>query len=131
MERTHGLIGGGSGTENTAMSNLLLEQAHKRSTRAKRFTIHIPIHYRKPHTSRWFEGRTENISYSGVLFRAESLLQPKTTVELRFELPTAVLGEAPGEIVCRGVVVRIEESPISAVPPALAVHIDGYRMARG
>ena len=113
------------------MTNLLLESTPRASTRARRFTIHIPIHYRKPHTARWFEGRTENISYSGVLFRAEYLLQPKTTVELRFELPAAILGEAPGEIVCRGAVVRIEESPISSIPPALAVHIDGYRMARG
>jgi len=113
------------------MTNLLLDSVQKTSTRAKRFAIHISIHYRKPHTARWFEGRTENISYSGVLFRAESLLQPKTTVELRFRLPSAILGEAPGEIVCRGAVVRIEESTIPAIPPALAVHIDGYRMARG
>jgi len=113
------------------MTNLLLDQAQRGSTRAKRFAIHIPIHYRRPHTSRWFEGRTENISYSGVLFRAESPLEPKTTIELRFELPIAILGEAPGEIVCKGAVVRVEESPLSAIPPALAVHINGYRMARG
>jgi len=113
------------------MSNSLLDQVSKGSTRARRFAIHIPIRYRKPHTSRWFEGRTENISYSGVLFRAEFPLQPKTTVELRFELPIAILGEAEGKIVCKGVVVRIEESPISAIPPALAVSIRGYRMERG
>ena len=74
---------------------------------------------------------TENISYSGVLFRAEFPLQPQTTVELRFELPAAILGEAPGEVVCKGAVVRIEEGPISGIPLALAVAIDGYRMARG
>jgi hypothetical protein len=113
------------------MPNPLLDQAPKGSARAQRFAIHIPVRYRKPHTSRWFEGRTENISYSGVLFRAEFPLQPKTTVELRFELPIAILGEAPGEIVWKGAVVRIEESPISAITPALAVAIDGYRMARG
>jgi hypothetical protein len=113
------------------MTNLLLDPGPKKLARAKRFAIHIPIRYRKPHTSRWFDGRTENISYSGVLFRAESLLQPNTTVELRFELPAAILGEAPGEVFCKGAVVRIEESPTSAIPPALAVHIDGYRMARG
>ena len=113
------------------MVNLVLDQVPKASTRARRFAIRIPIHYRKPHTARWLEGTTENISYSGVLFRAECLLQPKTTIELRFDLPAAILGEAPGEIVCRGAVVRIEENRISAGPPALAVHIDGYRMARG
>jgi hypothetical protein len=113
------------------MFNLLLDGAPKKVARAKRFAIHIPIHYRKSNTARWFEGRTENMSYSGVLFCAESPLQPKTTVELRFELPAAILGEAPGEIVCKGAVVRLEKSPIPAIPPALAVHIDGYRMARG
>ena len=113
------------------MSNSLLDQTPKGSTRAKRFAIHIPIRYRKPHTSRWFEGKTENISYSGVLFRAEIPLQPRTTIELRFELPVAILGEAGGEIVCKGVVVRIEENPVSGIPPALAVSIGGYRMARG
>ena len=113
------------------MSNSLFDQAPKGSTRAQRFAIHIPILYREPQTSKWFEGRTENISYSGVLFRAEYPLQPKTTVELRFELPIAILGEARGEVVCKGAVVRIEESPISGIPPALAVAIEGYRMARG
>jgi hypothetical protein len=112
------------------MSNSLLDLTPEGSTRAKRFAIQIPIYYRKSHTSRWFEGRTKNISYSGVLFRAVCFLQPKTTLELRFELPAVILGEAPGEVFCRGAVVRIEESPFSCIPPALAVHIDGYRMAR-
>jgi hypothetical protein len=113
------------------MTNLLLDPAPKELERARRFAIHIPIRYRRPHTLRWFDGKTENISSSGVLFRAESLLQPKAAVELRFELPAAILGEAPGEIFCKGAVVRIEKSPTSTIPPALAVHINGYRMARG
>jgi hypothetical protein len=113
------------------MSDSPLDQTPKASTRAKRFAIHIPVRYRKPHTSRWLEGRTENISYSGALFRAECLLQPKTTVELRFELPAAILGEAAGKVVCKGVVVRIEEGPTVGIPPALAVSIGGYHMARG
>jgi hypothetical protein len=107
-----------------------LNPAPKGSTRAERFAIRIPVRYHEPCSSRWFEGKTENFSCSGVLFRAELPLQPKTTVEMRFELPTAILGEAPGEIICKGAVVRIEESPIPDIPPALAVAIRGYRMAR-
>jgi len=114
-----------------AMSDSLLELTPKASTRAKRFAVQIPVHYRKPHTSRWFEGRTENISYSGVLFRTECPLQPKTALELNFELPAALLGEAPAKMVCKGVVVRVEKSPISGIPPALAVSVRCYRMARG
>ena len=113
------------------MPNPRLDLSPERATRAERFAIRIPVRYREPRSSKWFEGRTENISYSGVLFRAESPLLPETTVEMRIELPVAVLGEVPGEIVCRGAVVRIEESPISGIPPALAVAIRGYRMARG
>jgi len=112
------------------MSNSLLEYTPRASTRAKRFAIQIPVRYRIPHTSRWFEGRTENISYSGVLFHAECLLQPKTRVELRFELPPAILGETPGKIFGKGVVVRAEEGATSGIPPALAVSVSGYRMAR-
>ena len=112
------------------MSNSPLDGAPKGSTRAERFAIHLPVRYHEPQSSRWFGGRTENISYSGVLFRAEFPLEPKTAVEMRFELPNAILGGAPGEIVCKGAIVRIEESPISGIPPALAVAIRSYRMAR-
>ena len=102
----------------------------KGSTRAERFAIRIPVRYHEPHSSGWFEGRTENISYSGVLFRTDSPLEPKTAVEIRIELPAAILGEAPGEIVCKGAIVRIEESLIAGIPSALAVAIRSYRMAR-
>jgi hypothetical protein len=111
------------------MSSVPFDGSPKDSTRAERFAIQIPVRYHKPHSSRWFEGRTENISHSGVLFRAEFPLDLETTVEMRVELP-AILGEAPGEIVCKGPIVRIVESPVSGIPPALAVAIRSYRMAR-
>jgi hypothetical protein len=113
------------------MPNPRPDRAMVSATRAERFAIRVPVRYREPRSSKWFEGKTENISNSGVLFRAEFPLLPKTAVEMRIELPVAVLGEAPGEIVCKGAVVRIEESPILGIPPALAVAIRGYRMARG
>ena len=111
------------------MSTPPLDGAPKGSTRAQRFPIRLPVRYHAPRSSRWFEGRTENISHSGVQFRAEFPLELETTVELRFDLP-AIIGEAPGEIVCKGAVVRVEESPISGIPPALAVAIRTYRMSR-
>jgi hypothetical protein len=113
------------------MSDFLLDPTPKAWTRAKRFPLHLPVRYRKPHSPTWFDGRTVNISYSGVLFSAQYPLQPKTRVELRFELPVAPLGEAPAKVVGKGVVVRVEESPISGIPPALAVSVGRYRMSRG
>ncbi len=38
--------------------------------------------------------------------------------------------EAPCEIVCKGVIVRMEQSPIEGIPPALAVAIHDYRFSR-
>ena len=112
------------------MSDPRLDPTPKGDTRAERFAIQIPVRYHEPHSSGWFEGRTENISHSGVLFRTDSPLEPETAVEIRIELPPAILGEAPGEIICKGAIVRIEESPVAGIPPALAVKIHSYRMAR-
>ncbi len=109
----------------------MLEGAPKVSSRAERFAIHLPVRYREPRSAGWFEGRTENISGSGVLFRTERLLEPKTTVEIRLELPVTLKNEAPCEIVCKGVIVRTEQSNITGIPPALAVAIQNYRFSRG
>lgn len=99
--------------------------------RAERFPINIPVRYREPNRPEWLKGKTENISRSGVLLLTEATLQPKITIELRFELPVSVLGEGRGEVVCKGTVVRLEENPLSELPASLAVAIRSYRMTRG
>ena len=103
----------------------------KDTGRAERFSIHIPVLYREPHGLRWFEGRTENISNSGVLFSAEFLLKPKTPVEMRIELPAPIRSEGPAQIVCKGAVVRIQPSQGASFLPALAVAIQAYHLTRG
>jgi hypothetical protein len=108
----------------------MVERVPKASNRAERYAIHLPVRYREPRSPGWFEGETENISGSGVLFRTECLLSPKTTVEMRLALPVAIKDEAPCEIVCKGVIVRMEQSDIGGVPPALAVAIQDYQFVR-
>ncbi len=103
----------------------------KGTPRAERFPISIPVRYRKTNRPEWFEGKTENISRSGVLLLTEVSMEPKILIELRFELPVSVLGEGRGEIVCKGTVVRSEENPLSDLPTSLAVSIRSYRMTRG
>jgi hypothetical protein len=109
----------------------MAEEAPKASNRAERFQIRIPVRYREPRGRVWFEGKTVNISRSGVLFRTDSILSPKTPVEMRLALPAVIKNEAPGEVLCKGVVVRTEQSDIEGAPPALAVAIQNYRFARG
>jgi hypothetical protein len=83
--------------------------------RAERYTIPIAILYRSPGELDWQPGMTENISRSGVLFRAERHLEPNTPLELMLDLPTIVAAPASGTALRRGRVVR-------AVPPSLLEH---------
>lgn len=115
----------------TEMQDSRLNMTPKDTGRAERFSIHIPVLYREPHGSTWFKGRTENISNSGVLFRAELLLRPETTIEMRIKLPAPIRSEGPAEILCKGAVVRIEPRHGEDLAPALAVAIQRYRLARG
>ncbi|MGH9395392.1 MAG: PilZ domain-containing protein [Terriglobia bacterium] len=74
--------------------------------RAERFAIELPIRYREIGTAAWHEGKTVNISMSGVLFRATQALHPRTGVEVALTLPVVISGLAPAKIECRGTVVR-------------------------
>ena len=68
---------------------------------------------------------TENISRSGLLFRADELVPVEVDLELRFVLPDV---GAPGqaEVVCRGRVVRTV-SPSEDQPwRGAAIMIDEY-----
>jgi hypothetical protein len=98
--------------------------------RAQRFAIRAHLLYRETGQTNWCEGSIENISRSGLLFRADHYLGPKTSVEIRFVLPMEVSKEPGAEVVCRGAIVR-------AVPPAngqpsyvLAATIADYCLVR-
>jgi hypothetical protein len=95
--------------------------------RASRVPITLTLRYRPGGEVGWSEGKTINISRSGVLFAADESLEVDTPVEMNFDLPLEV-GGAPGtEVTCRGHVVRTILPPSSDAPPALAVSIDDYR----
>ncbi len=101
-----------------------------RSPRAPRFSIPITILYRNPGDTAWLEGRTENISRSGVLFRADSDFELDTPVEMMMDIPSWIATPAAGTTICRGRIVR-------AVPPtplgdrrAFAARILEYELAR-
>ena len=113
------------------MTDVKPEYVQKAIPRAERFPISIPVRYREPNHPEWLEGKTQNISCSGLLLHTDASLEPKITLELRIELPVSVLGEGRGEIVCKGTVVRAQENTLAGLPTALAVAIQSYRMTRG
>jgi len=100
--------------------------------RARRFALHLRVYYRELNGQGWFEGRTENISRTGMLFICTAPLRVDTVVELKLELAAGVVKEDhPAEVLCKGTVVRVEQIGGLEPPTALAVAIHPYRITRG
>jgi len=99
--------------------------------RAQRFNLHLPMKYRLVGENDWRRGTTENISRSGVLFRAEEPIQPNAQLEINLVLPAEIAGLSAAEVVCRGEVVRAVETESSTVNPALAAKILQYHFQHG
>jgi len=104
-------------------------QSARDRPRAARFHLRIPIRYRASGEVDWGEGTTENISRSGVLFRAKHLLEVGTAVDMSFVLPVVMGGEARAEVSCRGRIVRTQ--PNTGARAGLAATIASYHFGRG
>jgi len=99
--------------------------------RAQRFQLHLPLRYRRLGETQWHEGKTENISRSGLLFQTDDVLQPNSQLEINLVLPAEIAGLAGTEVVCRGEVVRTVEKKGDTVSPALAARILQYHFQHG
>ncbi len=99
--------------------------------RAQRFRLHLPLRYRQLGEQNWHEGKTENISRSGMLFQAEEMVQPSAQLEINLVLPAEIAGLSATEVVCRGEVVRSVEANGSTLSPALAARILQYHFQHG
>ncbi len=113
------------------MGNPLASGASTRSERAQRFAIQAPLRYRETNDVQWLEGHTENISNSGVLFRASEILRPDIPVELTFVLPVNKRGEVSATVFCHGRTVRTILPAATDESPSIAVKILKYRLNRG
>jgi two-component system, cell cycle sensor histidine kinase and response regulator CckA len=100
-------------------------------SRAQRFQLQLPLKYRRLDEEKWHDGKTRNISRSGMLFQAEDPLQPNVLLEINLVLPSEIAGLSPTEVVCRGEVVRTEGAKGEQMSPALAAKILQYRFQHG
>ena len=103
---------------------------HHTPERARRFALHLQVYFRQPHSVTWYEGTTENISYTGMLFRSLQHVVPETELELRLRLNSGTKQKQGAEIRCKGAVVRVERRDEAETPVALAVAIRDYRIVR-
>jgi len=98
--------------------------------RARRFLIQTRLRYRVKQERTWREGKTENMSRSGLLFRGEVLVKPTTQIEISMELPSGILRDGAAEVFCRGTVVRTVAPASAGGMPGLATTISHYRLIR-
>ena len=97
--------------------------------RARRLRAELPLQYREAGSEKWHTGTVENISQSGVFFRASEVLTHDTDVELVFEMPEEITGQPNSRVLCKGYIVRsirVSPSKGSRPEPALAAAISGY-----
>lgn len=106
-------------------------QVHGQRKRARRFPVPTVIRYRSSADQQWREGQIENVSVSGVLFRADCQLVPETPVEMIYVLPVTGSSNPPGEVMCRGVVVRSVPSSVPGGLTVVGAKISTYRFVRG
>ncbi len=97
-------------------------------SRAARYALRMPVRYRRAGDMYWNEGTTENISRSGVLFRAPELLDPDTPVEFTFLLPGTASGREGASVNCDGSIVRAVQPDAADALPSLAARISSYRL---
>ena len=100
------------------------------SQRAQRFPIKVPMRYRKDKHANWVNGRTENISQSGLLFQAPEPLNPDTIVQICFSLPDNTEGESGATVLCEGRTVRTILPAASDESPSVAVKLFEYKLKR-
>ena len=97
-------------------------------SRAQRFAIETTIRYRNVGQNEWYEGKTENISRSGVLFRAKYMVALRTRIEMNFPLPVGGPGVRGASVKCLGHVVREASQVGSASETGLAATIEHYQL---
>jgi hypothetical protein len=99
--------------------------------RAVRYNLQLSVRFRPAGDSAWRDGTTQNVSSSGVLFRASTPLAANTPVELRLALPIGPAPDAFSEVICNGRIVRTVAPSPADTQTGIAVEISDYKLVRG
>ncbi len=109
------------------MWKLLEKLGSGSSQRRSRFIIHIPISYRRVGDFAWSQAKSENLSRSGVLFRAAKPLEVNCPVEMQFVAPPE-LGDGGNLVACRGYIVRLSDINPQEHRLSMAAHFKHYQV---
>ncbi len=81
--------------------------------RDRRLRHRVAVQFRISTNYVWTDGMTENISRTGMLFRSPKAIEVGSAIELDFEMPQEITGEANSRVMCEGKVVRVEAVPLN------------------
>jgi len=99
------------------------------SPRARRIALNgQEMKYREVGTAAWLRGTVENVSQTGLLFRAAEALAENAEVEMILEMPREIVGQEHAQVIARGMVVRTVPPENGEGHPATAAGIWGYRV---
>jgi len=99
------------------------------SPRARRIKLNgQEMKYREVGTAAWHRGTVENVSQTGVLFRAPEALPENAEVEMILEMPREITGQEHAQVIARGMVVRTAAPENGEGHPAIAAGIWDYRV---
>lgn len=101
--------------------------APKVSLRAERCVVQRPLVYRREGGLIWYDGKIENVSRSGLLFRGEKPLSPGEVLQVSFSSPATNDADEPTQVFCWAKVVRIRVPNNFEANHSLAVKILRYR----
>ena len=97
--------------------------------RPQRVSLVVPVRFRVLGEEAWRQGQTENISRTGVLIRAGRMAPLGAEVDVILTIPSGILAEMTGEIICTGAVAR--QVPDPAGSPGIAVMFRRCRPTAG
>jgi hypothetical protein len=90
------------------------------------FGLKLPVEFRRVGARRWLMGYTEDVGSCGVRFRAGEWIEPDSRIEMVFRMP---VGD-PCNLVCKGIVLRVDLPTQAGLLPTIAATIDKYRFVR-
>lgn len=80
--------------------------------RATRYTVAMPLKYRRVGERDWHDGMAENISQTGILFRGDRGLTEQEVIEINFTLRGPSVPEPANSRPCTAIIVRKDRSRV-------------------
>jgi hypothetical protein len=103
-----------------------LKTEANQTPRAPRVATGNFLRFRSAGQSEWTQGVTFDVSPTGVLFRANKVLEVHAIVQLNFVLPFEIAGKDGAEVFCRGQIVRTIMPATNDGQPHMAAKILDY-----